>query len=356
MNAFNSIKIITMKNINQLARPNVLAMHPYSSARDESGGIEGIFLDANENPFGNNNRYPDPYQKDLKQKLSEIKNIATEKIFIGNGSDEIIDHIYRVFCNPGKDKAMFFSPTFGMYQVAAELNDVTIVDIPLTSDFQINIEEAQKYFNDENLKVIVICTPNNPTGNAINPKDIDFILKNFNGIVAIDEAYIEFTDQPSYLEKMDQYPHLVLFQTLSKAWGIAGVRIGMAYAQPEIIHLLNKVKHPYNISELNQKAALEALNQSSEFEKRKKIILEEKEKLRSALEKLSLVTKIYPSDTNFLLVEFSDSNQVFHQLMQEGIIVRDQSSKIKNSLRITVGSPEENLKLINSLSRLNDTL
>lgn len=348
--------MISMKNIQQLARPNVLAMRPYSSARDESGKIEGIFLDANENPFGENNRYPDPYQKDLKQKLSEIKNIATEKIFIGNGSDEIIDHIYRVFCNPGKDKVMFFSPTFGMYQVSADLNDIKVIDIPLTSDFQINIEEVQKYFKDENLKVIVICTPNNPTGNAINPKDIDFILENFNGIVAVDEAYIEFTDQFSYLEKIDQYPHLILFQTLSKAWGIAGVRIGMAYANPEIIHLLNKVKHPYNISTLNQKAAIEALNQSSEFEKRKKIILEEKDKLHLALEKLSLVTKIYPSDTNFLLVEFSHSNQVFKQLMQEGIIVRDQSSKIKHSLRITVGSAEENLKLINSLHKLNDTL
>lgn len=345
-----------MRNINQLARPNVLAMRPYSSARDESGEIEGIYLDANENPFGKNNRYPDPYQKDLKQRLSEIKNIATEKIFIGNGSDEIIDHIYRVFCNPGKDKVMFFSPTFGMYQVAADLNDVKVIDIPLTSDFQINIEETQKYFKDENLKVIVICTPNNPTGNVINPKDIDFILENFNGIVAIDEAYIEFTDQLSYLDKIDQFPHLVLLQTLSKAWGIAGVRIGMAYANPEIIHLLNKVKHPYNISTLNQKAAIEALNQSSEFVKRKKIILEEKEKLHSALEKLSLVVKIYPSDTNFLLVKFSHSNQVFKKLIQEGIIVRDQSSKIKNSLRITVGSPEENLKLINSLHKLDVTL
>lgn len=345
-----------MRNINQLARPNVLAMRPYSSARDESGEIEGIYLDANENPFGKNNRYPDPYQKDLKQRLSEIKNIATEKIFIGNGSDEIIDHIYRVFCNPGKDKVMFFSPTFGMYQVAADLNDVKVIDIPLTSDFQINIEEAQKYFKDENLKVIVICTPNNPTGNVINPKDIDFILENFNGIVAIDEAYIEFTDQLSYLDKIDQFPHLVLLQTLSKAWGIAGVRIGMAYANPEIIHLLNKVKHPYNISTLNQKAAIEELNQSSEFVKRKKIILEEKEKLHSALEKLSLVVKIYPSDTNFLLVKFSHSNQVFKKLIQEGIIVRDQSSKIKNSLRITVGSPEENLKLINSLHKLDVTL
>lgn len=345
-----------MKNINQLARPNVLTMRPYSSARDESGEIEGIYLDANENPFGKNNRYPDPYQKDLKQRLSEIKNIATEKIFIGNGSDEIIDHIYRVFCNPGKDKVMFFSPTFGMYQVSADLNDVKVIDIPLTSNFQINIEEARKYLKDENLKVIVICTPNNPTGNAINPKDIDFILENFNGIVAIDEAYIEFTDQLSYLDKIDQFPHLVLLQTLSKAWGIAGVRIGIAYANPEIIHLLNKVKHPYNISTLNQKAAIEALNQSNEFEKRKKIILEEKEKLHSALEKLSLVAKIYPSDTNFLLVKFSHSNQVFKKLIQEGIIVRDQSSKIKNSLRITVGSPEENLKLINSLHKLNVTL
>lgn len=340
-------------NISKLARPNILAMQPYSSARDESGGIQGIFLDANENPFGENNRYPDPYQNKLKNKLSQIKNIPIEKIFVGNGSDEIIDHIYRIFCNPGKDKAMFFSPTFGMYQVAAELNEVEIIDIPLTSDFQINIEEAKKYFNDENLKVIVICSPNNPTGNNIHPKDINFILENFKGIIAIDEAYIEFTNQNSYLDKIDHYPNLVIFQTLSKAWGIAGVRIGMAYSNPEIIQLLNKVKHPYNISVLNQKAAIKALSQKEEFEKRRKIIFSEKEKIRKELENLSIVTKIYPSDANFFLVEFKEANLIFHELLNQKIIVRNQTTKIHNSIRITVGSPEENEKLITVLKKLN---
>lgn len=340
-------------NISKLARPNILAMQPYSSARDESGGIQGIFLDANENPFGENNRYPDPYQNKLKNKLSQIKNIPIEKIFVGNGSDEIIDHIYRIFCNPGKDKAMFFSPTFGMYQVAAELNEVEIIDIPLTSDFQINIEEAKKYFNDENLKVIVICSPNNPTGNNIHPKDINFILENFKGIIAIDEAYIEFTNQNSYLDKIDHYPNLVIFQTLSKAWGIAGVRVGMAYSNPEIIQLLNKVKHPYNISVLNQKAAIKALSQKEEFEKRRKIIFSEKEKIRKELENLSIVTKIYPSDTNFFLVEFKEANLIFHELLNQKIIVRNQTTKIHNSIRITVGSPEENEKLITVLKKLN---
>lgn len=340
-------------NISKLARPNILAMQPYSSARDESGGIQGIFLDANENPFGENNRYPDPYQNKLKSKLSQIKNIPIEKIFVGNGSDEIIDHIYRIFCNPGKDKAMFFSPTFGMYQVAAELNEVEIIDIPLTSDFQINIKEAKKYFNDENLKVIVICSPNNPTGNNIHPKDINFILENFKGIIAIDEAYIEFTNQNSYLDKIDHYPNLVIFQTLSKAWGIAGVRVGMAYSNPEIIQLLNKVKHPYNISVLNQKAAIKALSQKEEFEKRRKIIFSEKEKIRKELEKLSIVTKIYPSDTNFFLVEFKEANLIFHELLNQKIIVRNQTTKIHNSIRITVGSPEENEKLITVLKKLN---
>lgn len=340
-------------NISKLARPNILAMQPYSSARDESGGIQGIFLDANENPFGENNRYPDPYQNKLKNKLSQIKNIPIEKIFVGNGSDEIIDHIYRIFCNPGKDKAMFFSPTFGMYQVSAELNEVEIIDIPLTSDFQINIEEAKKYFNDENLKVIVICSPNNPTGNNIHPKDINFILENFKGIIAIDEAYIEFTNQNSYLDKIDHYPNLVIFQTLSKAWGIAGVRVGMAYSNPEIIQLLNKVKHPYNISVLNQKAAIKALNQKEEFEKRRKIIFSEKEKIRKELENLSIVTKIYPSDTNFFLVEFKEANLIFHELLNQKIIVRNQTTKIHNSIRITVGSPEENEKLITVLKKLN---
>lgn len=340
-------------NISKLARPNILAMQPYSSARDESGGIQGIFLDANENPFGENNRYPDPYQNKLKNKLSQIKNIPIEKIFVGNGSDEIIDHIYRIFCNPGKDKAMFFSPTFGMYQVAAELNEVEIIDIPLTSDFQINIEEAKKYFNDENLKVIVICSPNNPTGNNIHPKDINFILENFKGIIAIDEAYIEFTNQNSYLDKIDHYPNLVIFQTLSKAWGIAGVRVGMAYSNPEIIQLLNKVKHPYNISVLNQKAAIKALSQKEEFEKRRKIIFLEKEKIRKELEKLSIVTKIYPSDANFFLVEFKEANLIFQELLNQKIIVRNQTTKIHNSIRITVGSPEENEKLITVLKKLN---
>lgn len=340
-------------NISKLARPNILAMQPYSSARDESGGIQGIFLDANENPFGENNRYPDPYQNKLKNKLSQIKNIPIEKIFVGNGSDEIIDHIYRIFCNPGKDKAMFFSPTFGMYQVAAELNEVEIIDIPLTSDFQINIEEAKKYFHDENLKVIVICSPNNPTGNNIHPKDINFILENFKGIIAIDEAYIEFTNQNSYLDKIDHYPNLVIFQTLSKAWGIAGVRIGMAYSNPEIIQLLNKVKHPYNISVLNQKAAIKALSQKEEFEKRRKIIFSEKEKIRKELEKLSIVTKIYPSDANFFLVEFKEANLIFHELLNQKIIVRNQTTKIHNSIRITIGSPEENEKLITVLKKLN---
>ncbi|PQL92425.1 histidinol-phosphate transaminase [Apibacter adventoris] len=340
-------------NISKLARPNILAMQPYSSARDESGRIQGIFLDANENPFGENNRYPDPYQNKLKSKLSQIKNISIEKIFVGNGSDEIIDHIYRIFCNPGKDKAMFFSPTFGMYQVAAELNEVEIIDIPLTSDFQINIEEAKKYFHDENLKVIVICSPNNPTGNNIHPKDINFILENFKGIIAIDEAYIEFTNQNSYLDKIDHYPNLVIFQTLSKAWGIAGVRVGMAYSNPEIIQLLNKVKHPYNISVLNQKAAIKALSQKEEFEKRRKIIFSEKEKIRKELENLSIVTKIYPSDANFFLVEFKEANLIFHELLNQKIIVRNQTTKIHNSIRITVGSPEENEKLITVLKKLN---
>lgn len=340
-------------DLNKLVRPNILAMQPYSSARDESGGIEGIFLDANENPFGENNRYPDPYQKTLKQKISQFKNITPEKIFIGNGSDEIIDHIYRVFCNPGKNKAMFFSPTFGMYQVAAELNEVEVIDIPLTQDFQINIPEAKKYFDDENLKVLVICTPNNPTGNCINTEDIDFILENFNGIVAIDEAYIEFTNQKSYLDKIDQYPNMIIFQTMSKAWGIAGVRIGMAYANPEIIQLLNKVKHPYNISVLNQQAALQALDKKDEFEKRKELILSEKDTLRNELEQLPLVTKIYPSDTNFLLVEFSNAEIVFNKLLDNAVIVRNQSSKIKNSLRITIGTPKENQKLIHILKQLS---
>ncbi|MDR2122285.1 MAG: histidinol-phosphate transaminase [Flavobacteriaceae bacterium] len=339
-------------NIQQLVRPGILKLKPYSSARGESGGAEGIYMDANENPFGENNRYPDPYQKVLKQKISEIKNIPAENIFIGNGSDEIIDHIYRIFCNPTKDKAMIFNPTFGMYQVAADLNEVEIIDIPLTDDFQINIEEARKYFDDEHLKIIVLCTPNNPTGNDIRQQDIDFILNNFRGITVIDEAYIDFSRQESYLSKLAQYPNLVIFQTLSKAWGLAGARVGMAYAGEEIIALLNKVKYPYNVSVLNQKAALEALNKENEFEERKVIILSEKEKVRQELEKFPIVTKIYPSDANFFLVKFSDADKVFTELFRQGVIVRNQTTKIKNSLRITIGTPEENRKLLQILQKL----
>ncbi|MDR3273538.1 MAG: histidinol-phosphate transaminase [Flavobacteriaceae bacterium] len=342
-----------MRDIKQLVRPNILNLKPYSSARGESGGVEGIFLDANENPFGENNRYPDPYQKTLKQKISQIKNIPAENIFLGNGSDEIIDHIYRIFCNPKEDKALIFNPTFGMYQVAADLNEVEIIDIPLTSDFQVDIEEAKKYFNDEHLKVVIICTPNNPTGNNIHSQDIDFILNNFGGVTVIDEAYIDFSGRESYLKKLNQYPNLIVFQTLSKAWGLAGVRVGMAFAQTEIIKLLNKVKHPYNLSVLNQKVALEALNNIDEFERRKAVILSEKEKMYENLQKLPAVTKIFPSDANFFLVEFFDVKKIFNELLKQGIVVRNQSARINNCLRITVGTSEENGKLIQTLKNLS---
>jgi len=237
--------------------------------------------------------------------------------------------------------------------VAADLNEVEIIDIPLTDDFQIDMEKAKQNFSDINLKVIVLCTPNNPTGSNLRTEDIDFILNNFDGITVIDEAYIDFSEQETYLKKLNQYPNLIVSQTLSKAWGLAGLRVGMAYAQTEIIKLLNKVKHPYNISVLNQKAAWEALNNLDEFERRKAVILAEKQKMQDNLQKLPVVTRVFPSDANFFLIEFSDSGKVYNELLKQGIIVRNQSAKIKNCLRITVGTPEENKKLIQTLKNLS---
>ncbi|WP_179004763.1 histidinol-phosphate transaminase [Winogradskyella forsetii] len=342
-----------MFDLKTIVRPNILGLKPYSSARDEFKGNEGVFLDANENPFGTLNRYPNSDQKTLKQKLSAYNGIVIKNIFIGNGSDEIIDLIYRIFCNPGKDKALTFTPTFGMYQVAADINAIELITLPLNDHFQIKKDDLKPYFKDEKLKLIFICSPNNPTGNCFKKSDIEFILENFNGIVIIDEAYADFNDNKSWSQSIETYPNLIVTQTFSKAWALAAARIGIAYANEEIIQLLNKVKMPYNISKLNETAAIEALENRTTFEANKQIILEEKKKLITALKKLEIIKKIYPSDANFLLVEVEDADKLYQNLVEQKVITRKRNSLVKNSIRITVGKPEENEKLINTLADLS---
>ena len=338
-----------MFDLKTLVRPNILALKPYSSARDEFKGSEGVFLDANENPFGELNRYPDSYQTKLKEKLSDIKGVDSKNMFVGNGSDEIIDLLYRVFCNPGIDKALTFTPTFGMYQVAADINDTQLIKLPLNEEFQIVRTSLKPYLNDETLKLIFICSPNNPTGNCFNKTDIEYILQNFKGIVIIDEAYADFSNNKSWVKSFQEFPNLIVAQTFSKAWGLAAARIGIAYASQDIIQLLNNVKMPYNISALNEEAAIQALSNQENFENNKDIILEEKKKLISELEQLNVIKKIYPSDANFLLVEVEDANETYRNLVEQKVITRNRNSLVENSIRITVGKPEENEKLIKAL-------
>ena len=341
-----------MIKLKDIVRKNILTLESYSSARDEFSGSDGIFLDANENPFGNLNRYPDPYQKELKQKLVELKSVSTESIFIGNGSDEVIDLAFRIFCNPGKDKVLTFSPTYGMYDVSATINDVELLKIPLTPAFQINIENIGEYLNDPLVKIIFICSPNNPTGNLINQNDIEYILNNFNGIVILDEAYIDFSLSGSWVTKINNYPNLIISQTFSKAWGLAAARVGIAYASKEIIQLFNKVKSPYNVSELNQKAALNSLENTTEYENNLQIILNEKAKLEVALNNVSTIKRIYPSDANFLLIEVTDADKIYNDLVTQQLITRNRNNIINNCIRITVGNPNENELLINALKNI----
>lgn len=340
-------------NIQNLVRKNILNLKPYSSARDEFEGGNGIFLDANENPFGQLNRYPDPHQKKIKEKLSIINRISTENIFLGNGSDEVIDLAFRIFCEPGIDKVLTFSPTYGMYEVSANINNVELINLDLNADFQIDLKTLKPYLNDENLKIIFICSPNNPTGNSI--KNIEYILENFSGIVFIDEAYIDFSPEESFRNQIKKYPNLIVSQTFSKAWGMACVRVGIAYASEEIINFYNKVKPPYNISQLNQNAVLEVLNDENIkiVSENIKLILKEKKLLIQNLKQLKLVQKIYPTDANFILIEVENADEIYQKLVEENVIVRNRNNVIKNCLRITVGSPQENLKLIKTLKSIS---
>jgi histidinol-phosphate aminotransferase len=341
-----------MMDLEKLMRSNIKSLKPYSSARDEFSGTEGVFLDANENPYGDLNRYPDPYQKNLKAKLSKLKKVAVEHIFVGNGSDEIIDLAFRIFCDPGMGKALTFSPTYGMYDVSAAINDVQLIKVPLLDNFQIDSDELTPYLQDDQLKLIFICSPNNPTGNSFNKSDIIDILNKFKGLVIIDEAYIDFSQEASWVELFDHYPNLLVSQTFSKAWGLAAARVGVAYAQKDIIDIFNKVKPPYNVSGPNQNAAIKALSDTANFEQNVQLILDEKTKMVEALEQISLVKKVYPSDANFLLIEVVGADQLYQELVDKKVIVRNRNSLVNNCIRVSIGNQEENEKLIVALKSL----
>lgn len=341
-----------MTDIHNLVRENVRNLTPYSCARDEFKGSSGIFMDANENPYGKLNRYPDPYQKELKKAISKFKGIPVENIFLGNGSDEIIDLCFRTFCKPGTDKVLTFPPTYGMYQVSASVNDVEVMKVPLNGSFQLDMPKVIPHLSDKNLKLIFICSPNNPTGNSINAGDIEFILSKFNGIVVIDEAYIDFSDKPSFRSRILKYPNLIVMQTFSKAFGLAAVRVGIAFTNRDIVQYFNKIKPPYNISTVNQKKALERILDPDWMAEQVRKIKKEKEKLVSRLNKLEITETIYPSDANFLLVRVKDADNIYKELVNKNIITRNRSSVVKNTIRITVGKPSENKLLIRELKKI----
>jgi len=341
-----------MFDINLLVRDNVRALIPYSSARDEFQGKEGVFLDANENSYGQLNRYPDPYQKELKSQISRINKVPEENIFLGNGSDEIIDLAYRTFSRPRIDKALAFTPTYGMYEVCAGINDITFIKVPLTDKFQIDKDKAASALDDPFLKLIFICSPNNPTGNSINYADIESVIAGSRCIVLIDEAYSDFSGNQSFKNMTDKYPNLIVMQTFSKAFGLAAARIGMAFTNQQIVRYFNKLKPPYNISSLNQKAAIRQLIKYEKSMDQVRRIIRERERLKEALGKLKIVEKIFPSDANFLLVKIRDPDYVYNTLVERNIIVRNRSRIIPGCLRITVGTRSENNRLLTELNRI----
>jgi histidinol-phosphate aminotransferase len=345
-------------NLDSLVRDNIKKMTAYSSARHEFTGNASIYLDANENSFGsplpdNFSRYPDPLQIQVKEKLSKIKGVPVQNIFLGNGSDEAIDLLYRIFCEPGRDNVIIFPPTYGMYEVCAEMNDIKVKKVNLTKNYQLDIEAIENAI-DPFTKLIFICSPNNPTGNSINRADVEIILNNFDGIVAIDEAYINYSKQRSFIAELTEYPNLVVMQTLSKAWGLAGLRLGMAFASQPIIEVMNKVKYPYNINIATQLLALEALDNIEWVNEHIAITVIEREKLKNELLSFSNTKAVFPSDANFLLVKMKEARKIYDQLCNNGIIVRDRSKVVlcDDCLRITVGTESENKALIEALNKM----
>lgn len=343
-----------MFDLKSIVRPNIWALKPYSSARDEYAGKEAhTFLDANESPYNTPyNRYPDPLQRELKQQIAVLKDIRPEQIFLGNGSDEAIDLVFRVFCTPGRDNIVSIEPSYGMYEVCADINNIEYRKVPLNSRYDIEADRLLEVCN-ERTKAIFLCTPNNPTGNTLCAAEIKKVLDSFGGIVVIDEAYGEYSDQPLWRSEIERYPNLIVLNTLSKAWASAGIRLGMAFARSEIIALFNKVKYPYNINILTQQKAKEILSRRLDIEDWIKLTKNERLSLMYAVDELDICEQVFPSEANFFLARFKDANRLYDYLVNQGIIVRNRS-RIKlcdNCLRITIGSPQENTALLSALRK-----
>lgn len=346
-------------DLNRILRNNIKALKPYSSARSEFSGVAKVFLDANENAFGSPltkwyNRYPDPLQWELKRKISSIKNVAPENILLGNGSDECIDLLIRAFCDPQKDNIVICPPTYGMYEVYAHINDVQVKEVPLHPNFQLDLGGLENAI-DENTKLVFFCSPNNPTGNSMDHEDIEMVLNNFDGVVVVDEAYINYSRSRSFVTALKDYPNLVVMQTFSKAWGLAALRLGMNFASTEIIDILNKIKPPYNINQATQELALKALDHLEDVNTMIKDTVREREALVKSLVDLPSVQKVYPSDANFVLAKMDAATSIYNYLKEKGIIVRNRSNVIlcEDCLRITVGTPKENEQLIEALKNYN---
>ena len=342
-------------DLDKVVRPNIKTLKPYSSAKDEYTGEAKILLDANENSLGSPltkwyNRYPDPYQLKVKERLAFVKQISAKQIFLGNGSDECIDILFRTFCEPGKDNIIICPPTYPMYEVGANINDIQILKAPLLPDYQLNVAHIEQLVN-ERTKIIWICSPNNPTGNSLDRIDIETILNHFDGIVVVDEAYINFSKQKSFVQSLIDYPNLVVLQTLSKAWGLAGLRLGMCFASPEIIGYMNKVKAPYNINIVTQELALQALEEVGMVNDMIQHLVDMRIALSEVIASMPHVIKVFPSDTNFLFVKIPHARKLYEYLLTEGIIVRDRSSLelCEDSLRITVGTEQENTALVDAM-------
>lgn len=346
-----------MKTLQELTRPNIWNLKPYSSARDEYKGFTAsVFLDANENPYNSpNNRYPDPLQHDLKSELSRIKKVLPEQIFLGNGSDEAIDLVFRAFCEPAQDNVVAIDPTYGMYQVCADVNDVEYRKVLLDDSFQFSADKLLAA-TDEHTKLIFLCSPNNPTGNELLRSEVEKIINEFEGLVVLDEAYSDFSSAPSMLLQLSKYPNLIVLQTFSKAWGSAAIRLGMAFASPEIIGILNKIKYPYNVNLLTQKEGLNTLHKYYEIERWVKMLIEERESFMEDFAKLPCVEKMFPSDANFFLVRVTNAVKIYNYLVSLGIIVRNRHSVALcgNCLRITVGTRVENSQLMEALKEYKD--
>lgn len=346
-----------MKDLNELTRPNIQALKPYSSARDEYNGAEAsVFLDANENPYNHpHNRYPDPMQRELKGLIAPLKKVAPENIFLGNGSDEAIDLVYRAFCRPGIDNVVAIDPTYGMYQVCAEVNDVEYRKVLLDDNFQFSADRLLQA-SDENTKLIFLCSPNNPTGNNLCRAEMERLLQAFQGLVVIDEAYADFSSAPSFLLELDQHPNLIVLQTFSKAWGCAAIRLGMAFASREIIAIFSKIKYPYNVNLLTQKEATALLRRPYEVNRWIKSLLDERARLMEAFAALPCCERVYPTDANFFLAKVSDAKQIYTYLVGKGIIVRNRTtvSLCRNCLRITIGTRPENDALLEALNHYGE--